>query len=269
MELFSNIKAARPQRALPERKSEKPMKLIINGAAGRMGAELLRLIEADNRFELAGAVDISYDDSEAGKYTRLDDFQGKADCIVDFSHHSAAAAVSAFAAARRIPLVIGTTGQTAEDLSAIREASEKVPMLIAGNMSLGIATLVELVKTAVKMFPDADVEIVEKHHNQKLDVPSGTALMLADAVKSVRGDSVFLVGRHENGKRSKDEIGIHSLRMGGVVGEHEVIICTGSQTLSLRHTAHNRALFAEGALAAARFIADKLPGLYAIQDMFK
>ena len=128
------------------------MKLIINGAAGRMGAELLRLIEADNRFELAGAVDISYDDSEAGKYTRLDDFQGKADCIVDFSHHSAAAAVSAFEAARRIPLdrhhrpdcrgPLGNPG-------GIR----KVPMLIAGNMSLGIATLVELVKTAVKMFP--------------------------------------------------------------------------------------------------------------------
>ncbi len=245
------------------------MKLIINGAAGRMGTELLCLVTADSRYELAGAVDISYNSSEAGKYPRLEAYEGTADCIIDFSHHSAAAAVSAFAAARRIPLVIGTTGQTPEDLSAIREASEKVPVLIGGNMSLGIATLVELVKVAVRMFPDADVEIIEKHHNQKLDVPSGTALMLADAVKSVRGDSVFLVGRHENGKRSKDEIGIHSLRMGGVVGEHEVIICTGSQTLSLRHTAHSRALFAEGALAAARFIADKPPGFYAIQDMFR
>ena len=245
------------------------MELIINGAAGRMGSELLRLIIADSRYELAAAVDISYDGSTPGKYPRLDAYGGEADCIIDFSHHSAAADLSAYAAAHRIPLVIGTTGQTAEDLAAIREASKKVPVLISGNMSLGIATLVEVVKTAVKMFPDADVEIIEKHHNQKFDVPSGTALMLADAVKSVRGNSVFLVGRHENGKRSKDEIGIHSLRMGGVVGEHEVIICTGSQTLSLKHTAHNRALFAEGALTAARFIADKVPGLYAVQDMFK
>jgi 4-hydroxy-tetrahydrodipicolinate reductase len=245
------------------------MKLIINGAAGRMGSELLRLVTADSRYELAAAVDNSYDGSITGEHPRLDAYQGTADCIIDFSHHSAAAGLSAYAAARRIPLVIGTTGQTAEDLGAIREASKKVPVLISGNMSLGIATLVEVVKMAVKMFPDADVEIIEKHHNQKLDVPSGTALMLADTVKSVRGNSVFLVGRHENGRRSKDEIGIHSLRMGGVVGEHEVIICTGSQTLSLKHTAHNRALFAEGALTAARFIVDKVPGLYAIQDMFK
>ena len=169
--------------------------------------------------------------------------------------------MSAFAAARRIPLVIGTTGQTPEDLSAIREASEKVPVLIAGNMSLGIATLVELVKVAVRMFPDADVEIIEKHHNQKLDVPSGTALMLADAVKSVRGDSVFLVGG--TGTASAQRRNPSTLRMG-------VVASTGDnlhrgRPSRLTHRAQPRP-FAEGALAAARFIADKPPGFYAIQE---
>ncbi len=245
------------------------MRIIVNGANGRMGSELLRMIGADTRFELAAAVDRVFDGKEPGKYGSLDEYGGKADCIIDFSHHTSAAAVTSYAVSHGIALVIATTGQTPEELAMIREASKSVPLLISGNMSLGIATLVELVKTAVKMFPDADVEIIEKHHNQKLDVPSGTALMLADSVKSVRSDAVFLVGRHENGKRTKEEIGIHSLRMGSIVGEHEVLISTGSQTLSLKHTAHSRSLFAEGALSAALFIADKVPGLYAIQDMFK
>lgn len=245
------------------------MKLIINGAAGRMGGELLRMIGCDNRFSLAAAADRTYTDvGGEDKYPSLDSFVGQADCIIDFSHPSASPAVAAYAAGRGIPLVLATTGQSAEELSAVRRASERVPILVSGNMSVGIATLVELVRTAVGVFPDADVEIIETHHNQKLDVPSGTALMLADSVRSVRREAVFLVGRHKNGKRSRDEVGIHSVRMGNIVGEHEVLISTGNQTLSLKHTAHNRALFAEGALTAALFLSGKAPGLYVIEDMF-
>lgn len=244
------------------------MKIIINGAGGRMGSELLRMIEADTRFELAAAVDRVFDGKEDKKYAHLADVTDKADCIIDFSHHTTAAEVAGFAVRHTLPLVIATTGQTPEELAIIREAASSVPLLISGNMSLGVATLCELVKTAAKVFPNADIEIVEKHHNQKLDVPSGTALMLADSARSVRREAVFLVGRHENGRRAKDEIGIHSLRMGSVVGEHEVIISTDTQTLSLKHTAHSRALFAEGALTAALFVAGKAPGLYAVQDMF-
>ncbi len=244
------------------------MKIIINGAGGRMGALLLQMIEADTRFELAAAVDRIFDGREERKYARLADVTDKADCIIDFSHHTTAAEVVDFAARHALPLVVATTGQTPEELAIIRGAAGSVPLLISGNMSLGVATLCELVKTAVRVFPNADIEIVEKHHNQKLDVPSGTALMLADSARSVRREAVFLVGRHENGLRAEDEIGIHSLRMGSVVGEHEVIISTGTQTLSLKHTAHSRALFAEGALTAALFIAGKAPGLYTVQDMF-
>lgn len=245
------------------------MKVIINGAGGRMGSELLRMMESDSRFELVAAVDRVFKDEKSGTYNSLDEYRGKADCIIDFSHHTSASAVTSYAVLHGIALVIATTGQTPEELAVIREAAKSVPLLIAGNMSLGIATLCELIKMTVKMFPEADVEIIETHHNQKLDVPSGTALMLADSVKSVRKESVFLVGRHENGKRANEEIGIHSIRMGNIVGEHEVLISTGTQTLSLKHTAHSRSLFAEGALSAALFVANKIPGLYAIQDMFK
>ena len=145
--------------------------------------------------------------------------------------------------------MIATTGQTDEERAVISETAKRIPLFYSGNMSLGIAVLTQLARTAAKMFPDADVEIVESHHNQKLDVPSGTALMLAHAVQDVRPDSNLLVGRHENGKRTRQEIGIHSLRMGNTVGIHEVIVNTGTQILTLKHEAQDRSLFAEGALS--------------------
>lgn len=245
------------------------MKLIINGAGGRMGRVLLDTIDADPRFELAAAVDSKFTGSQPGQCALIENVSGRADCIIDFSHHSASPAVASYAAARRIPLVIATTGQSAQELAVVRDCSRFVPILISGNMSVGIATLVDLVKRAVKIFPDADVEIIETHHNQKLDVPSGTALMIAEGIRSVRRTSVSRIGRHENGRRASEEVGIHSVRMGNIVGEHEVLICTGNQTLSLKHTSHSRALFADGALSAALFVADKVPGIYAIEDMFR
>jgi 4-hydroxy-tetrahydrodipicolinate reductase len=136
-------------------------------------------------------------------------------------------------------------------------------------MSIGIALLASLVKQAAQAFPQADIEIVETHHNQKLDVPSGTALMLANAAKEGRGGAAtFCVGRHENGKRPAGEIGLHSLRLGNVVGEHEVRIDTGTQTITLKHQSHSRALFAEGALTAAAFLVQKGFGLYSVNDLF-
>ena len=117
------------------------------------------------------------------------------------------------------------------------------------------------------MFPDADIEIIEKHHNRKVDVPSGTALLLADRIRLVRADAEYVIGRHENGKRKKNEIGIHSLRMGNVVGEHEILISTDNEVITLKHEAKDRALFAEGALCAAAFLVNQPAGLYNMQDM--
>lgn len=202
-------------------------------------------------------------------YLALADYDGPADCVVDFSHHSLTPALTAFAATRKLPLVIATTGQTPEELAAIREAAQTVPVLLASNFSLGIVVLTALARQAAKAFPEADIEIVEAHHNRKLDVPSGTALTLAKAVQSVRPGSRLVIGRHENGKRDPADIGVHSLRMGNVVGVHEIHICTDTQTLTLRHEAQDRALFAEGALTAAEWILTKAPGLYDMEQVLE
>ena len=236
------------------------MNIIINGAGGRMGRALRAKCQ-----NIAAMVDPFV--KEEGMLSSLREFQGEADCIVDFSNHAGTPELLAYAVERQIPAVICTTGHTPEELEMIRQASEKIAIFRSGNMSLGIAVLARLVKDAVRMFPDADIEIVESHHNQKLDVPSGTALMLAHAAQESRPDSYLLVGRHENGKRDKKEIGIHSLRMGNTVGIHEVIINTGTQILTLKHEAQDRSLFAEGALAAAAFMANKAPGLYNMDDI--
>ena len=160
-----------------------------------------------------------------------------ADCIIDFSHHSAIAELCDYAVKNKLPLVIATTGHTEEENGMINEAAKTVPVFKSGNMSLGVALVACLSKIAAKAFPDADIEIVEKHHNQKLDVPSGTALLLADSIKQVKKDSEYVIGRHENGKRKKNEIGIHSLRMGNEVGTHEVIFAMGSQVITIKHEA--------------------------------
>lgn len=245
------------------------MKVIVNGACGRMGKELLASIAAGYcGAELAAAVDITLPECECPAYTALADVKEQADILIDFSHHSATDKVLAFALDRNMPTVIATTGQTDEEKATIEAASRKIPLFYSGNMSIGIALLVSLVKTAVQVFPDADIEIVETHHNQKLDVPSGTALMIAKGIEDVRQSTTVCIGRHENGKRPANEVGIHSIRMGKVVGIHEVHINTGSQTLTLKHEAHSRALFAEGALKAAEYLCEQTAGLYSVGDLF-
>ena len=241
------------------------MKVILNGACGRMGRVFQRVFREKCPDDSLIPVDVMGEEGET--YRNLTDYDGPADCVVDFSHHSLTPALTAYAAARKLPLVIATTGQTPEELAAIREAAQTVPVLLASNFSLGIVVLTVLARQAAKAFPDADIEIVEAHHNRKLDVPSGTALTLAKAVQSVRPGSRLVVGRHENGKRDPADIGVHSLRMGNIVGVHEIHICTDTQTLTLRHEAHDRALFAEGALTAARWILTKEPGLYQMEQV--
>ena len=243
------------------------MKIILNGANGRMGRVFRRVYREKCPDDTLIPVDAL---GEAGEvYLSLVDYDGPADCVVDFSHHSLTPALTAYAAARKLPLVIATTGQTPEELAAIREAAETVPVLLASNFSLGVVVLCSLARQAAKAFPEADIEIVEAHHNRKLDVPSGTALTLAKAVQSVRPGSRLVIGRHENGKRDPADIGVHALRMGNVVGVHEIHVCTDTQTLTLRHEAHDRALFAEGALTAAQWILAKAPGLYDMEQVLE
>ena len=242
------------------------MKIIVHGAAGRMGTEVIKLIEADNSgLELAAAVDAFA--ANGNMLAALSDFTGEADCIIDFSHHSATESLLAYAIKHNIPTVIATTGHDERESALIVEAAKKIPVFHSANMSLGIALLCELAKTTAKTFPDADIEIIEKHHNRKLDAPSGTALLLAREIQKIRDKAFFTFGRQGQAKRMKDEIGIHAIRMGNIVGEHEVIVGTDTQTITLKHEAHSRSLFAEGAVAAADFIKDKSAGLYDMYSM--
>lgn len=243
------------------------MKIIVHGASGRMGQVLLSLIEK-NKYssELACAVDKN---ASGACLASLSDFTGNADVIVDFSTHTATKALLDYAVSRRIPVVVCTTGHSCDELELIRQASKFVPVFHSGNMSVGIAVLIDLAARAAMAFPDADIEIVETHHNRKLDAPSGTAIMIADSLRNVRPDAYNNCGRHGNCPRNAKEIGISSLRYGNIVGIHEVIVSTDSQTLTLKHEAHDRALFAEGALAAADFIKDLPAGLYCMDDLLK
>lgn len=246
------------------------MKIIVHGASGRMGRNVIALIENSPVHTLAAAISPSMKTCpEKKQYSRLEDFHGMADMIIDFSNHSAIPYLLAFAKIRCIPVVIGTTGCTEDETALISQAAAHIPIFFSGNMSVGIALLTDLAKQTAKAFPGANIEIVESHHNKKLDVPSGTALMLADAIKEVRPEATYNVGRHENGKRSDDEIGIHSIRLGNTIGIHEILISSGTQTITLKHEAHDRMLFAEGALAAAEFLAGQGYGLYDMQSMLQ
>ena len=245
------------------------MKVIIHGATGRMGHMVSSMAEKGFAgAEVAALVSPSIAEGGAEHaYTALEHFQGEADCVIDFSSHTALAALLTYCVERRLPTVIATTGYTEAERKMIEKASLEIPIFFSANMSIGIALLAELAQKAAATFPQADIEIVEKHHNQKLDVPSGTALLLAQSIQTVRADSELVIGRHENGKRGRQEIGIHSLRLGNEVGTHEIIISTGNETITLKHEAENRALFAEGALRAAAFLCAKPAGLYSMEDM--
>ena len=237
------------------------MKAVICGANGAMG-KLICGILGD---EVVGKVSI---DGENGVPRTFDDLGTvEADVVIDFSHHTAAADVLAYAKKIGAAAVIGTTGHTTEEKALISEAAEEIPVFFSGNMSLGIAVLCRLAKEAARYFPDADIEIVEVHHNRKVDAPSGTALMLFNAIREVRPEATAHCGRAGEGKRETSEIGISSLRMGSVVGIHEVHIHTGTQCLTLKHEAVTRAMLADGAVEAARFMVGKGPGMYNMENL--
>jgi len=245
------------------------MKILLNGIGGRMGKEVTRrALDGYKETTLVCGVDGFGADAPVPCYKSFTEVTEDVDCVIDFSHHSLTAPLLAFCKQKKLPVVIATTGQTEEEKAKIRAAAAEIPVFFSGNMSIGIALLISLAKKAASVFPDADVEIVETHHNRKLDVPSGTALMIAEGIREARGTGELCIGRHENGKRPEGEIGIHSLRLGNVVGEHEIRINTGTQTITLKHEAHSRALFAEGALTAAAFLIEQENGLFNVNDLF-
>ena len=239
------------------------MRAIVCGANGAMG----KLICAQLGDEVIGKVSIDGENGVPRTFAELGELS--ADVVIDFSHHTAIADVLAYAKAIGAAAVIGTTGHTSDEKALITAAAEEMPVFYAGNVSLGIAVLCRLVKQAAAFFPDADIEIVEIHHTRKVDAPSGTAHMLFNAVKEVRPNAWENCGRSGEGKRTKDEIGVHALRLGSVVGIHEVHIHTPNQSLTLKHESGSRAMLADGAVSAARFMEGKAKGLYNMESILE
>lgn len=248
------------------------MRVIINGVCGRMGYELQMIVNTGYcGAQFAAGVDINaVPNSASHMYTSLEDVKEDADCIIDFSHHSCTASMLKYAVSKNLPVVIATTGHNDEEMKFITACSKKIPIFKSANMSLGIALLVELAKITVKTMPDADIEIIEVHHNRKVDAPSGTALMLANELKKIRDKAYFVFGRSGGqAKRAKNEIGIHAVRMGNIVGQHEVIVGTDTQTITLKHECQTRNVLAEGSVNAAAFLVGEPAGLYDMNDMLK
>ena len=247
--------------------------IILCGCGGRMGMAITAA--AQNEYNVIAGVDINASALSAAcsfpVYEKISDFSGKADAIVDFSHHSALPALLEYAKRTHTPLVIATTGHTDEELALMKAASEEIAIFHSGNFSIGINLIISLAKQAAKTLGmDFDVEIIEKHHNKKLDAPSGTALMLANAVAEERAESEYVYDRHSVRKaREPREIGIHSVRGGTIVGEHEIIFAGTNEIVTVSHSAASREIFATGALRAADYISKKSTGLFNMNDLIE
>jgi len=242
------------------------MRIILCGYGGHMGREVRACAERAEGFEIVAGMDPMIP-AEGICVSSFTDCRADADVIIDFSHHSMTGALLDFAETNSLPVVLATTGQTEEEKARIQQAAKKIPIFLAANYSLGIATLTDLVKRAAALYPDGEIEIVEQHHDRKLDAPSGTALALFNAVKEVRPAAEANCGRSGQGKRTKDEVGIHAIRMGNIVGVHEVMIGTQNERITLKHEAFSRGVFAEGSLKAAAFLAGKPAGMYDMKDL--
>ena len=236
------------------------IRVLVYGALGRMGSIVVNKVEEAEDMALLCGVDVY---SQGGAVLKdLSEVRETPDVVIDFSHHTLTAGLLAWCVEKKVPVVLCTTGHDEAELEAVRKAAGQVPVFFSANMSLGIAALTDLAKRAAALFPEADIEIVEAHHDRKLDAPSGTALMLARAIQEVRPEATLHPGRAGLGKREKNEIGLHAVRMGNLPGTHAVLISTDTQTLTLKHEAHDRSLFADGALTAARYIAGRPADLY-------
>ena len=245
------------------------MRVLVSGLYGHMGREVAALLaKGTEGGELAAGVSLDIDGSFPVPCAEsFSEASPDVDVIVDFSHHSCTKDLLEFAIFHNLPVVLATTGQTPEELQMIRDAATHIPLFFAANYSLGVALLIDLAKKAASVMQGAEIEIIEKHHNRKTDAPSGTALAIAHAIQEVRPGANIVQGRSGYGKRNPEDIGIHAVRMGNIVGVHEVLVGTDTQSITLKHEAYSRALFAEGALKAAAFLQGKPAGLYDMKSL--
>ncbi len=247
-------------------------RFIMHGCNGHMGQVITDIVSEDEQAEIVAGIDI--DDSRDNGYpvfTNIYDCDVTADAIIDFAAAVAVDDLLEYAIERQIPVVLCTTGLSEEQLKHVEEASKKVAVLRSANMSLGINTLLKMVKTAAEVFANAgfDIEIVERHHNKKVDAPSGTALALADSINETLDNSYeYCYDRSERReKRPKKEIGLSAVRGGTIVGEHEIIFAGTDEVIEFKHTAYSKAVFAKGAVQAGKFLKGKKAGMYDMQQV--
>ena len=247
------------------------IKLLVYGIGGTMGHYVVSSSEQTDDMKVVCGVDKFYKGNEFScpVYPSCDDVIEKPDCIIDFSVPQGIYDYLPYAIKNKIPCVIATTGFSEDDIAYIQKAAETIPVLRSGNLSLGINLLLHLCKEAAKKVGDiSDIEIIEQHHNKKKDAPSGTALLLADGIKSVLPDRYNKLGRAGLSKRTPEEIGIHAVRGGTIVGKHSVMFIMNGEVITLTHEAENKSILSKGSLTAARLIVTKEKGLYDLSDMF-
>lgn len=246
------------------------IRAILCGASGKMGGFVASAAENDSEILIVAGVDKVNNGEKFPVFSSFADINVDADIIIDFSNVALLDSMLDYALSQNIPLVIATTGYTEEQTGKIKKASEKIPIFFTFNMSVGVNLIAALAKKAASILGDGfDIEIIEQHHNQKIDAPSGTAIMLANAVNSVFGDSLnYEYDRHSvRRKRPKNEIGIHSVRGGTIVGKHDVIFAGHDEVITISHEAQSKEVFAVGAVRAAKFLYGKKAGLYDMNSM--
>ena len=244
------------------------LRVIISGYSGSMGKVLTKCANEDSELEIVCGASKDDLDVPFKTYHKMSEVEESADVIIDFSHHSTIDDTLSYAIKTKTPIVIATTGFNDEELTKIKKASNIIPIFHSSNMSLGVNVLIKLVKEAAKSLNGFDIEIIEKHHNKKLDAPSGTAVMIANGVKEVLPDSEYIYGRHgRSDKRSSNEIGIHAIRGGTIVGEHTTIFAGHDEVVEIKHSAQSKDIFAKGAIAAAKFLVKQEAGYYNMNNM--
>lgn len=248
-------------------------KIILNGCNGKMGQVITRLASEDESLEIVAGFDIiKTKENNYPVFTSPDEFEGEADVVIDFSHPDSLENILAFCRKRRLPIIVCTTGLSNSQKNMMEAASKEIPVFFSANMSLGINLLIDLAKKATALLGDSfDIEIIEKHHNQKIDAPSGTALAIADAIADdMTGEAEYVYDRHiSRKKRKKSEIGIHAVRGGTIVGEHTVLFAGNDEVIEIKHSAASKEIFAVGALKAAKFMKGKSAGMYSMKDLIK
>lgn len=246
--------------------------IIISGCNGTMGGVVSACVDKRAGCKVVAGIDVRETERPYPVFSGPEKIDLQGDAVIDFSHPSLLTPLLQYGKKTRTPLVLCTTGYNSEQVKEIHQTAEEIPIFYSRNMSLGINLLIELSKKAAEVLgADFDIEIVEKHHNQKIDAPSGTALMLADGISSVsEQEAAYVYDRHsQRKKRGKNEIGIHSIRGGTIVGEHEVIFAGPQEVITLSHSAQSKEVFAQGAVKAALFLAGKPKGLYTMSDLLK